>query len=363
VLGGHPHDIDLRITKCLIAEGHDVHVYAHQKADKQLLLDYESIAPISTLFSIDPYLSPMQFDYIAGDIIKNLEGARVTANELLQMRQADVWLWPSIYQHQLLACTFINTNVLISGCIHHPPEFFSAGDIAWWRYALLQSEHKNINLNLCTIEAETRYLYLHLSKKTNISLFPFPNDGKTPEQPRKNLKKIGIFGFQRAEKGSLLLQTLLEKLASTNLYDIVLHDSSQQNNTLNNINNVTYLGHVADLESEIASCDLVVAPYNIEAYRHRGSGIVNSAIANGVPVIAPLGSAPGRIIETSGAGVLFAHYSIDSIYNAIQLAKKNYPTIAQAAYAASLDWSEKHGIKKFTQAMLTPPTQLKDNVT
>ena len=349
-LGGHPHDIDLRVTRTLVEAGHDVHVYAHERADSVLQSHYQGLAPLQPLFSIDPYVVPDTFDGIAGDIIKNLEGARVTAQELSKTRPADLWLWPSFYPHQLLACAFFRPTAKVSGCIHHPPDFFSSQDTAWWRYGFMQSHSVQMKLKVGFIEPETRYPYTQMVPDDTLQVFPFPNDG-VPPKLHDQMKKIGIFGFQRWEKGFQFFHSLIGQLLA-NGYEVVMQNSNAEAGSFNEQPGLVCLGHVMDLDEEIARCDLVLAPYELEAYRYRGSGIVMSALACGVPVVVPLGTAPGRLIEKNGAGMVFTQFTLPSILAAVQNARDSYPIIAEAAYGVAREWKHRHGVTRFVQAMI-----------
>lgn len=351
LVSGHPHDIDLRITQAMTDAGHDVHVYCHLNATDVLKSHYHSIAPITPIFAINPYLRSEVFDPIAGDVVKNLGGGRQTANELLKTRDADLWLWPSLYAHQLFACALTKTRASISGCIHHPPDFFSQGDTAWWRYGYIAARNAGLNLMTGTLVPEAQPLYAPLTMDGIFPLLPFPNDGCTAVAERQAVKTIGVFGSQREEKGVAFLRPLLEKLIADG-YEVILHDSSQDDSGYGDITGVFRLGHVTNLDAEIAKCDLVLTPYHPDSYRYRGSGIVMSALASGVPVVAPHGSAPGNLVAQTGAGALFASYSKDSIYAAVQSAISNYATIAKAAYITGCQWEEQHGVKKFLGAMI-----------
>lgn len=353
-LGGHPHDFDLRIARALVEAGHDVHVYCHIQANDTLKSHYQPLIPVTPLFTVNCYAPPQSFDVAAGDIMKNLDGGRITANELRNTRDADVWLWPSLYSHQLLACSMSRTRALVAGCIHHSPDFFSPGDTAWWRYGFLQSRLTNIQLKIGAIEPETRYLYAPLTTDGYFPLLPFPNDGIDTVRQRQALKTIGVFGYQRTEKGGVFMRTLLGKLVADG-YRVILHDSNPASSDHRDIPGVTYVGHVMDLNDEITKCDLVLTPYHPESYRHRGSGIVMNAVSCGVPVVTPFGSAPGRFIEQTGAGTLFTHYTADSVYAAVQAAARDYPVIATAAYSAGSQWKQQHGVKRFIDAILPTP--------
>lgn len=351
VPGGHPHDIDLLLTKAMVRMGHDVHVYCHQDATAAVQEGYAQIASITPLFTIDPYKRPQPYPAELGNIIKNLDGSLVTASELTKTRPADVWLWPSMYAHQVLACAYTKSTSFISGCIHHPPDFFSREDPAWWQYAFMQAQTVKLNLKISMIEPETRYPFLPLTVDGNLHLAPYPHDGCPAITPRKEVKRIGVFGAQRQEKGKALLIPLLKKL-STQGYKVVLQDSNNHGHKIDHIDGIDYLGYVSNLTDVLTKCDLVLAPYSAEAYYKRGSGIVMNAIACGVPVIAPDGSAAGRFVQQTGAGVLFNQYSLSAINNAVQLAVDNYADLAHAAYLVSHNWQKNHGVERFVRAML-----------
>lgn len=351
MLGGHPHDIDLLITKAMMRMGHDIHVYCHRDASASVLRDYAQIAPITPLFTIDPYKSKKGFAVDLGSIIKNVDGSLVTASELTKTRPADVWLWPSFYAHQLLACAYTKSAALISGCIHHPPDYFSRVDPAWWQYAFIQAQSAQLNLKISMIEPETRYPFLPLTVNGELHIAPFPYDGCFVASPRKEVRCIGVFGVQRQEKGEGLLMPILKSLSAQG-YKVLLHNSNNYEQQFCHIDGIDHLGYVSNLTEELSKCDLVLAPYRTEAYYKRGSGIVMNAIACGVPVVAPAGSAPGRFVEQTGAGVLFNQYSFDSITNAVKSAINNYAGLANAAYIASNNWKNFHGVEKFINAMI-----------
>lgn len=349
VAGGHPHDINLTLTRALVRLGHDVHIYCHHGITPAVKEEYAQLCAITPLFTIDPYQNTKSFSPELTGIMRNLDGAIVTAAELAKVRAAEVWLWPSIFTHQLLACAFIKTKALISGCLHHPPEFFGKDDPGWWQYAFLQTQKSQLNVRLSVLETETRYAYLPLCFGEPPLVAPYPHDGLAQQSPRQKLQTIGVFGFQRQEKGGTLLRPLLEKLSAQG-YSVIFQDSS--NHPIESIPGIIQLGHAPSLIHEIAKCDLVLAPYRPEAYIKRGSGIIMNALSCGVPVIAPEGTAPGRLVAQTGAGILFSQYTLNSILNALHSAIANYDSLADAAFVASRDWTKSHGVEKFLNAMI-----------
>ena len=115
---------------------------------------------------------------------------------------------------------------------------------------------------------------------------------------------------------------------------------------------LTKLDYVPSVADEIAKCDLVVAPYDPVAYRVKGSGIVWDSIASGVPVILPARTEMGSLVESTGAGKLVESLEAEDVYRSILEARRDYATIARAAFEASQAWRGTHGIRRFVSAML-----------
>jgi hypothetical protein len=120
---------------------------------------------------------------------------------------------------------------------------------------------------------------------------------------------------------------------------------------------LTVLGYVPCLAKEIAKCDLVIAPCNPTEYRWMGSGIVWDAIASGVPVIVPSGTAPGILVEETGAGRVTSALSVDAICRTVIDVQQNYEQISMAAFEASQRWHATQGVKLHVAAMLCDTTR------
>jgi hypothetical protein len=164
------------------------------------------------------------------------------------------------------------------------------------------------------------------------------------------LKRIGFFGHQREEKGSSIVEPLLSRLVQDG-YRITFHNSFHQIESPE-IPGVDLLEFVEDIAASIAECDLVVLPYDVANYRARGSGILMECIALGVPVTAPVGTLPGRIVEQFGLGALFTQTTPAPIYRAIKITERNYALFAANAYAAAGRFSERNGVAHFASALL-----------
>jgi hypothetical protein len=73
-----------------------------------------------------------------------------------------------------------------------------------------------------------------------------------------------------------------------------------------------------------------------------------------VPVIAPAGTAPGRLVTETGAGIAFEGHDADSILRAFDQARERYPSLALAAHQASTRWLEAEGVDRFAAALEDP---------
>jgi hypothetical protein len=75
-------------------------------------------------------------------------------------------------------------------------------------------------------------------------------------------------------------------------------------------------------------------------------------IALGIPVAAPVGTLPGRIVEQLGVGLLFTRTSVSPIYRAIKIMERNYATFAGNAHKVAGLFCELNGVAQFASALL-----------
>ena len=348
--GGHFLEWDLRIVDELISIGHDVAVYSHVNINPEARQAVVARAQLIPIFHVSPFESPRQIDAISGELTIFLDGAVSHARALGSVRQADVWLWPTMLASHLYACALVKPEAMISACIHFPPSYMAQHGNMWWRYAFLKAKQAELKLDAGVPLPILQKHYARLSGRDDIRLLPVAHDGVRTSGRKTRLKKIGFFGAQRPEKGSHLLPELISKLLQDG-YQVVLHDSGNLVQAKKSAD-LTVLGYVPSLPEEIAQCDLIVLPYHPEAYRNRGSGVVWDAIASGIPVVAPANTSPGRWVAELGTGKLFVLFTADDIYRAIKEVDSQYAGIAGKAFAASERWLETHGVKNFVRAIL-----------
>jgi glycosyltransferase involved in cell wall biosynthesis len=347
---GHHFDIDLRVARALREDGHDVHVYAHRVAADPVVSELSAVAPVTRLFRAGPYEYPNRQDPVAGELLVYNQHSSALAKDLRSVREADLWLWPSIFAPQLHACAIAARGVPVAGCVHTDvrSEEWPSGPM-FWRHALLSLQWMKIPLRLGAIEPEHRYGYLPLTTDDRFECFPIPHEGRRRSGVGKELSTIGFLGHQRQEKGTALLSDLIRRLLEEG-HRVVLQDSGNRN-LLQPHPNLVRTGFVPDIAELIAQCDLVVLPYDPDRYRTKGSGILWESLATGVPVVAPFGTAPGRWIEATGAGTLFSRAGADSIMDAIRAAKDRFEAITEAATKVAQRWPSEHGTKQFARAL------------
>jgi len=348
---GHHFDLDLKLARWLVQAGHQLHVYAHAQVAAEVLQAFQPVAQVTPLFRAPTYYDPRRYDHSAGELVAYMNHSRVLAQNLQSVPAADAWLWPTITASQLHACAATARNVPVAGCVHteartllHPH-----GDM-WWRHALLAAHGAGMRLRLGAMEQEMRFDYQPLMEQGVFECWPHYFDGVTAAAPRQQLRRIGFFGHQRSEKGVALIPALVKALAERG-FDVVVQDSLQHfGQGLGP--RVTVLGFVENMTESIATCDLVVLPYEPESYRRKASGVLLDALASGVPVVAPFGTLPGRWIDSTGAGTQFIRADAAHILQAVESAHNNFGTIAEAAAQTARDWRSRYGVARFAQALL-----------
>lgn len=350
IAGGHHLEWDRSIATELVAQGHELTVYSHAGILPGVRAAFDGCAELVPVFRNYAYLHPQQLDPIAGDLLGFIDVAIALAEDLTSLKKADLWLWPSLFHAQLYACSLVRAGVPVSGCIHTEPGFMSSLGAACWKYAFIKAGQAGLSVDLGVPGPILQQEYGEIFGATGLpQLLPLPTRGCPVTAPRTELRTIGFFGHHRQEKGIQLIPNLVTSLLNEG-YRIVLHDSG---NTFGaeQIPGLTPIGYVPDLAAEIAKCDLVVLPYDASSYRSRESAIVWDALASGIPVVVPNGTAPGLRVLGSGAGKVALLPTAQSIHRAIAEAKADYAQIAAAAFSASQEWPRTHGIAKLANAL------------
>uniref|UniRef100_Q3ASK5 Glycosyltransferase n=1 Tax=Chlorobium chlorochromatii (strain CaD3) TaxID=340177 RepID=Q3ASK5_CHLCH len=348
---GHHLDLDIKVCKVLKNLGHDIAIYSSINVTDKIKSFFEHYGEVTPIFKAIPYFNVENIDRLAGGYIAFNRQSKILAEDFTKVASADLWLFPSIFCAQLNACAISGSKTPIAGCIHLSATKEYAQDEMFWRYALINCKDRSIELNLGVMEPEHLMEYQKIaSNDFEIISFPIPYEGVPIERPRKTLRKVGFFGHQRDEKGIHLVAKLTDLLTKKG-YEIVIQDSTESFKSTG-YSNVTILGYVANIALEISKCDCVILPYNPIKYQTKGSGILWDALASGVPVIAPVGTAIGRWIQYCGSGRLFHEFDVNSIIHQFELLSENYDEYVSIAIKNASIWSVKHGIDKFVSSLL-----------
>jgi hypothetical protein len=348
---GHHYDYGLKILKHYAKTGHDVHVYGHSGMDDETAAEFEEFGQVTRLFRTSPYEPAEEYDWYAGEIVQHRKEAAIIADELQSIREADIWIWPTIRPQEIEACVMRAVRTPMVGCVYWDPGVES-GSIAakLWRSALVSAHAAGLNLTLGSVEAELRHRFMPIVANGRFVVVPHPVDGPRIPEPKAKLKRIGFFGHQREEKGSSIVKPLLSRLVQDG-YSITFQNSFHQAESPD-VPGVDLLKFAKDIAVPIAECDLVVLPYDVQNYRARGSGILMECLALGIPVTAPVGTLPGRIVEQYAVGSIFSETSPRPIYRAIKIAERNYAALAANAYRVAGQFCERNGVAHFASALL-----------
>ncbi len=345
---GHHLDLGSGVARELRRAGHAVHVYCHAQITAEARDLLGAHAAFTPLFRRTPY-EPCATG--ANEFTEFVRAAETIAEDLCAVRPADAWIWPSIFPSQALACALVNPAAPVAGCVHVEPGYLARDGAALWQHAFATAARAGTRLRLGAFEPMLREQYDLLAPPAPFARLAIPYDRSGPPRAHEAMIWVGFFGAQRDEKGVALIESLIPRLFASGL-NVVLHDSSGGSSGSGDARFRALFGYVEDLAAEIAACDLVVTPYNPHTYRTKGSAIVWSAIANGVPVVAPRDTASGALIEHAGAGTTFAEYTADSVFAAILAARNNYPSVARDARDASARWMAEHGLQKHVADLL-----------
>lgn len=347
---GHHFDWCLKIAKYLSKNQHEsIKIFVSKNITNDAKNALSLHGEVVPLFTDKPYRSAQEVDPLCGVLTLYFDQSVLLASALQKIDQNCLWIWPTLFEYQLNALSLAKIRARITCCIHTAPEYRSTLSAMLWRDAAIRAKNSKLNISFGATFSELAKLFEPLLQK-KIATLPILVDALPMTSPKTELKRIGFFGDQTKRKGLHLLPSLIKKLSLLG-YKIIVQDSKGQIDGKQSPG-LTVLGYVEDLAAEISKCDLIVLPYDIQAYQHMASAIAWEAVAVGVPVIAPANTVPGNFILDQHAGVAFESFTVDDIVKAVEQAKQNYHAIAAGAFHVNQNWSSHHGTAKFTQALL-----------
>jgi glycosyltransferase involved in cell wall biosynthesis len=201
-----------------------------------------------------------------------------------------------------------------------------------------------------------------------VGVLPFPYQAKKSVSDRSQKRPIVIaaLGHQGPDKGFHLLPSIAEELLRTHAdIRIVLHnavpgempepDAALRTLARRDKRLTFYEGILGGetWESLLTASDLILCPYNPERYSLSHSGIVAEAIANGIPVVVPSGTALASITEEfGGAQTTFDRFDVPSIVEATSRALSSFGHYATLAGSAARKWRQTQGARRMLDTML-----------
>ncbi len=121
--------------------------------------------------------------------------------------------------------------------------------------------------------------------------------------------------------------------------------------------NVTLIDRALDeaaYHAFLTSADVVLIPYQKTAYFSRTSGIFTEAVANGKPVVVTEGTWMSGQLGDSGAGVLCADGSAESLAEAILKVRDSYPVLRENVLKLREGYLAYHNPDSFLKEVMHP---------
>lgn len=341
--GGHPFDWARRLGRQLLLAGHDVRFFVHASAAEDVLAALGSLGPTYAVFRAYPHANAGRLDALAGELLKYTIHANLLRVGLGHAVGSDLWLWPTFFPAGLYACATLPCAPGVVGLVHQDPGIGRTSDEAkTWRHAFVSARMRGLQFSIGTPEEELCRRLQPLFHEQLPIRYPYPADADGLLAPKVELKRIGIFGSQRGEKGVELLPALVRHLLRAG-YQVTLHDSSGRAPWPSGHPGLRVLGYIDNLADEVSACDAVILPYHADRYATHGSGILMDCLACGVPFIAPQGALFDATITKTGSGLRFPDLSAASIMQTIREVHHNFSDYAARAYQAALIWRQTEG--------------------
>ena len=173
---------------------------------------------------------------------------------------------------------------------------------------------------------------------------------------------IGLLGMPRDEKGSGVWVDLIGKVARRRPgvgFTVHARGPEQAASLAQSLAPSTKVTiwpapiSRADYVASLRSCDLVVLPYEPQAYAMRASGIFADALAMARPVVAPDRTwLSDRLAEGWGAGEVFDASDPSGLHDAVERALHRLDELRTASMATYKRWRETQSVGAYFQQIL-----------
>ena len=207
-----------------------------------------------------------------------------------------------------------------------------------------------------------------LGQPVGVVPFPYDANGQVRDRSGKRPVVITALGHQGFDKGFHLLPRLVAELLGMHsdirieLHSAVSGDKPETDAALRTLarSDQRLSFHEGVLRADewedlLSRSDLILCPYNPDRYFLSHSGIVAEALANGIPVVVPSGTALASITEEfGGARTTFDRFEGSSIVDATNRALSSFDDYAARAVSAAEKWRQTQGVQRTLDAILAP---------
>jgi len=194
-----------------------------------------------------------------------------------------------------------------------------------------------------------------------------PIDAALADAPRQpGPLRLLYLGNARTEKGFQLLPIAVAALqdasgtipdtvliaqahSSTSLTEAVIEDTRRRLRTSNHVILIEEPLSTEDYARQLATADIILLPYDREAYRERSSGILIQALAAGKPVVVPDQS---WLSDTTPANTA-AHFGADADFGRAAIeAVQRIDILSKTTRAGAQEWRRKHSPLALVETLL-----------
>jgi glycosyltransferase involved in cell wall biosynthesis len=202
----------------------------------------------------------------------------------------------------------------------------------------------------------------------HVGVLPTPHVATAPPRSRSGKRPItlAVLGNQRPEKGYQFMPEVARSLLQANAdIRILCHNANPgaMRETQEDLHDMAAKDSRLIMDERVAggevwqqlldASDLIILPYASPRFAISYSAIAVEAIANGIPLVVPVGTSMARLVqEFGGAGTTFDRPDAPAVVDAAQRALDRFDLIATMACSGSELWGHVHGPRHLLDAIL-----------
>jgi glycosyltransferase involved in cell wall biosynthesis len=237
---------------------------------------------------------------------------------------------------------------------------------------LFSSLRSEVDRGKVVIAVETMALQKALSQLAGVQVRYLPQPVEllveNPATPQSELL-LACYGAARHEKGSDLLQSaiayyLQARPQTRSRFAIQwIEDFYDENGKMvakspilskdGRVEFITRYFRNGEYAQRLSNTSILLLPYRLSSYRLRGSRVLIEAMVNGIPVVATRGTTLAEQAEQFGAAVLCENENVDNLVAAIEIAERDYETLAVKARERRAAARAHFSVRQFRDALLS----------